>query len=553
MQNRDILVRLIQSSPLIKLDGHKLCWVILATLATLQLLLYSRYINDFNSIAIQGVVVIGLFWKVYQKQCQLSLKRDLPSQLFGLLIILLLLLRAKYIFITEASVFSYFLSWFTFIGYILLIAGFKGLQQFHQEIITCIGLTLVNPLLAGVLFYLEKSEFPLTVISAKLTAFLLWYMGFNASSQGQVVYVNGGAIDIYMGCTAIPLFLKLVEFSFLILLLFRSFCRNLSLLFILPTILSLVFSIIRLAIMALVVNNPEAFEFWHGLEGGNLFLTIALVVFFDLLFIIETPQVEHDALTPIYTHSMNQFHHSYDHQLSTPLWLLRSSSVVLLLILFSFMVINPHAGANLISEYKFPLTLDLSTLRSWTLKDSAPESLFKVENDQDNNPEDQNSDVIEFNQALSARLYLYNRGNESIRITLRYIVNTFGDVKSYYIKTFENLPQIESHQQVQDTENYYLQFSSQGQQYQTACLNVDGKTTVTGPQFVSYFRQGYINPTKLFQWLIGKRLLQDRRCLWIELSTPSTPPQSTLTDSERRQVWQTLVDYWRSNFPPFRG
>ena len=144
-------------APLVKLDSHKLCWVILATLAALQLLLYYRYINDFNSIVIQGVVVIGLFWKVYQKQCQLSLKKDLPSQLFGILIILLLLLRAKYIFITEASVFSYFVSWFTLIGYILLIAGFKGLQQFRQEIAIGVGITLFNLLLAGILFYLLPS------------------------------------------------------------------------------------------------------------------------------------------------------------------------------------------------------------------------------------------------------------------------------------------------------------------------------------------------------------------------------------------------------------
>jgi cyanosortase A-associated protein len=111
------------------------------------------------------------------------------------------------------------------------------------------------------------------------------------------------------------------------------------------------------------------------------------------------------------------------------------------------------------------------------------------------------------------------------------------------------LPQIENDREIEDTENYYLEFSSQGQQYKTACLNVEGKTTVTGIQFVSYFRQGYINPTKLLEWVLGKRLLQDRRCLWMELSSPK---QSILTDAERLIIWQTLVDYWRSNFPPFR-
>ena len=360
--------------------------------------LYYRYINNFNSIVIQGVVVIGLFWKVYQKQCQLSLKKDLPSQLFGILIILLLLLRAKYIFITEASVFSYFVSWFTLIGYILLIAGFKGLQQFRQEIAIGVGITLFNLLLAGILFYLEKLNFfSITIFSAKLTTFLLWYIGFDANSQGQIVYVNGGAIDIYMGCTAVPLFLKLLQFSFLILLLFRSLCRNLSLLLILPAILSLVFSIIRLAIMALVVNNPEAFEFWHGIEGGNLFMTIALVMFFGILFLMEPPQEEGhspaDRLPPSPP--------------PTPLWLLRSSSVVLLLILFNFMVGSPVAGANAIAEYNFPLALDLPSLREWELKHSESEALIKAENNRNNEPEG-----IEFNHPLSTRSYFYQKGND---------------------------------------------------------------------------------------------------------------------------------------------
>ena len=226
---------------------------------------------------------------------------------------------------------------------------------------------------------------------------MLWYIGFDANSQGQIVYVNGGAIDIYMGCTAVPLFLKLLQFSFLILLLFRSLCRNLSLLLILPAILSLVFSIIRLAIMALVVNNPEAFEFWHGIEGGNLFMTIALVMFFGILFLMEPPQEEGhspaDRLPPSPP--------------PTPLWLLRSSSVVLLLILFNFMVGSPVAGANAIAEYNFPLALDLPSLREWELKHSESEALIKAENNRNNEPEG-----IEFNHPLSTRSYFYQKGND---------------------------------------------------------------------------------------------------------------------------------------------
>ncbi|MBA4445422.1 hypothetical protein CEP10_08410 [Cylindrospermopsis raciborskii S07] len=59
-----------------------------------------------------------------------------------------------------------------------------------------------------------------------------------------------------------------------------------------------------------------------------------------------------------------------------------------------------------------------------------------------------------------------------------------------------------------------------------------------------------MEPTKLLDWVIGKRVLQDRRCLWIELSVPW---ESSLTDSEVMDIWQVIVNYWRSHFPPLRS
>lgn len=517
------------------------------TLAALQLLLYSRYTQDFNDLCLQAVIVAGLLWQVYQKQSQLTIEKDLPGHLLGILLILLLLLRAKYIFLTEASVFGYFVSWFSLMGYILLLAGFKGLRLFRKEMLIGVALTLINPVLSGISFYLERTEqFSVTVISAKLTSFLLWYIGFDASHQGQVVYVNDGAIDIYLGCTGIPLFLELLKFSLLIILLFPFLCRNLSLLLIVPAILSLIFSTIRLAVMAIVVNNTEVFQFWHGPEGSNLFLTIAMLLFFGIIFLTAPPPPEYSSDSHLAYLSPNSNSNFHDHHNPpTPLWLLRSTSFILLIILVNFGVGSPIAGANTIADYQFPLALDLP---GWELKQTHLESLVKVKNTLDEN---QNS--IPFDQPLaqrSYRYYNYQKENEFVDINLRCIVNTFGDIKSYYNKVFKDLPPVKESIEVEDQGNYHLTFSHQGTDYLTACINVEGQTTVTGIQFVSYFRRGYVNPIKLVDWLWGKRLLQDRRCLWLELSVHQ---ESSLTDLDRLSLWQSLIDYWRSNFPVFRG
>lgn len=523
------------SKSLLGLDKTTISFIILVTLAALQLLLYWRYIHSLRHVLFQAVFVIGLFWRVYQKQHRVDPGKDLLGNLLGIALILLLLFRAKYIFLVEASVFWYFLAWFTLIGYVLLIAGLSGVNRFRREILLYFLITLLPLILRFISNQLQI--FPITVFSAKLTSFLLWYIGFDSITQGQIVYVNGGAIDIHYGCTAIPLLIRLLSLALLTVLVFPEFCPQRSLTFILPFIISLVLSIIRLAIMVLVVKDAEAFDFWHGLEGGNLFTTLAMVMFFGIILLTAPPQNASIA-NPI----------SERFQPQTPAWLLQSSGVVLLLILFNFMVGSPVAGANAIADYQLPTVINLP---HWQLKNTTVQPLVPTvageggENyDQSDQPPRQgNSDF-----PLAQRSYLYQRGKDSLTLNLRYIINTFGDVKNYYATTFEGLPEIEDATEIKAEDNYRLEFSSVDRQYLTACLNVEGKTTVSSAQFIAYFRQNYVKPLQLLDWLLGKRLLQDRRCLWIELSTP----KASVSSSDRIEIWQFLVDYWRSSFPPFR-
>jgi len=524
---------------LLGLDKTTISSIILVTLVALQLLLYWRYVHSFSQVLIQAVFVIGLCWQVYQKQRQVQTCQDLPGNLLGIALILLLLFRAKYIFLVEASVFWYFLVWFTLMGYVLLIAGLSGAKEFRREILLCILITLIPLILFNLTNFISNQAqiFSITVFSAKLTSFLLWYIGFDSITQGQIVYVNGGAIDIHYGCTAIPLLIQLLNLALLTALIFPNLCPRRSLTFMLPFILSLGLSIIRLAIMVLVVKDADAFDFWHGLQGGNLFTTLAMVMFFGIILLTAPPQ-NASITKPV----------SGRFQPQTPLWLLRSSGVVLLLILLNFMVGSPVAGANAIADYQLPTVISLP---HWQLNNTTVQPLVPTVAREDGENHDQDGQTPiqgDFNFLLDQRSYLYQRGKDSLTLNLRYVINTFGDVKSYYGNVFEGLPQIDDAIEIKEADNYRLEFSNVDRQYVTACLNVEGKTTVSDAQFVTDFRQDYAKPLKLLDWLLGKRLLQDRRCLWIELSTPKL----SVSYSEMIETWQFLVDYWRSSFPPFR-
>ena len=523
-------------STLAKLDKNAIYAVILVTLVALQVLLYWRYLHNVNQFIIQAIPIFGVFWQVYQKQRQLKPDGNLLGKLSGIIIILLVLFRAKYLFFVEASVFSHFSPWLILIGYVLLVDGLRGIKKYRREILVCILIIFISLLMRILMQFLrarEFEEFSVEVISAKLTSFMLWYLGFEAKSQGTIVYVNGGAIDIYFGCTAIPLLIELFKIVLITVLLFPNLCRNFWLLFIMPVIISVVLSIIRLVIIALVVNDEDAFEFWHGIQGGNLFTTLAFISLFAIILFTDPPQTDNPK--PILT----------QYQSNTPTWLLLSSSVTLLLILFNFIIdTSPIAGANRIADYQFPQGINIS---GWQLKNTIIQPLVPVENEEDyTNPSSPN----DFNLPLAQRSYFYRKGDDMLTVNLRYIVSTFGDVKYYYNMAFENLPKSANYVESNYEDNYYLEFESEGKRYVTACLNVEGQTTVTASQFVAYFHRGYKEPGKIVDWLMGKRVLQDRRCLWIELSSSQN---ASLTRSQMMEVWQNLVNYWRSHFPPLRG
>jgi cyanosortase A-associated protein len=84
-------------------------------------------------------------------------------------------------------------------------------------------------------------------------------------------------------------------------------------------------------------------------------------------------------------------------------------------------------------------------------------------------------------------------------------------------------------------------------------MNSQGKTTVTSPQFVSYFYSSSLSNfeiSDILNWLMGKTLLNDKRCLLLEVAIDSRSPDR---EAQLMTVWTELVSYWQKNFPPLRN
>jgi cyanoexosortase A len=524
-------------------DQNFLSLVILGLVFAIYLRIYWRCNEDINRVFVLGIIYACFFFKFYQKQNKISFSSSLGSQLVGLLIIFIPLVRSRLIlFIEEGSAFQYISILFVLIsviGYIILIIGFKGLKQFKKELIFLSIASVLLPFINIVVSIVGNSikDNFLTIISAKFATFFLWYLGFNPVNQASMINVNGGAIDVIWGCTGWHLFMILLQLSCCVLFLFRSSFKNPLFPFIISFCISFFLSIIRLIIMALVIKDKVAFDYWHHGQGSSLFTSASMVLFWAIIFFKLPSSLSFD-LPPI------------NFQVRPNPFLLTISVILGLIFLNLSLFFSPIAGVNQIASYQFPDKIPLANWKivdshasTWIGRNLRPDSSSRTE---------QEVELDHLNKILAGRIYRYKNSSSELTVNTNYIVNTLASISNYY-DNFKKSSQLKNAVEKKGKDGFYLNFTNENQLHFTACMNSQGKTTVTSPQFVRYFYSSSLSNFEvgdILNWLMGKTLLNDKRCLLLEVAIDSRSPDR---DAQLMTAWTELVSYWQKNFPPLRN
>ncbi|MEA5620206.1 cyanoexosortase A [Cronbergia sp. UHCC 0137] len=245
-------------------------------LTIIQLNLNWKLLGNTDTVTTRFLYWAAILYLVWKKRAILSLKSDLFSSLSGLLIIFLILFKTTSLFWFE-SFFIRFSPLFLFLGLGLIASGIKGLKQYKQEF-----MILILLLTEGVLTSVISTTVDVSLISAKFTNFLLWYLGFEVSRQGVIVSLPTGAIEIYPGCSGLNVMILLFQFSlvFLAIFPFKNVVQKISLP-IISIIIAFIFNSFRIILMALLVaaSNDEGFAYWHGEPGGQIFSTVSILAF----------------------------------------------------------------------------------------------------------------------------------------------------------------------------------------------------------------------------------------------------------------------------------
>lgn len=243
-------------------------------LVVYQLLLTWQISNDIDQLTINALFLGAILYSLWGKQSKLSLESDMFSSFLGLLLIVLVLSKSISLFWFETS-FLRVIPLTTACGLALLASGMRGLKQYWKELIILFLLSLPPSLFVSIINHLLQ----ITVLTAKVSTFILWYLGFTLSRQGDTMILNNGAVMVTPECTGISTALLLIKLAIIYILIFPTSWRE-RILGISGAIgISFITSTIRVTMLVTVVSDSAAFHYWHGGAGNQIFSTISILCF----------------------------------------------------------------------------------------------------------------------------------------------------------------------------------------------------------------------------------------------------------------------------------
>ena len=146
---------------------------------------------------------------------------------------------------------------------------------------------------------------------------------------------------------------------------------------------------------------------------------------------------------------------------------------------------------------------------------------------------------------VSGKHYRYQQNGKYLEISMRYVVDTDGNLNFISKRTLGLSPSLRE----DGAGGFYSVYVDSNKANLTACINPSGGSTVTDDRFRRN-RMLYDNHLeRIVPWLRGQTELQDKRCLSAHLSIDLD--RNSLEEDYRilESVWFDWYEYWQINYP----
>jgi len=497
--------------------------------------------NDLLITALFWLTALFLLWK---KRDKIAISPQPLASIMGFLILGWVLFRGTFVFWFENS-FVQLIPVIGFVALALISSGWKSLRVYFPSFFTLFTYSVLGSLIE-IFFKSAPGGLNFAKLTAQASSFLLHYFGFNVVNEGVHIYVNQGSVEVLYFCTGGPLISLLFQLT-LVLLLVNPISWRLFWKLIIGIIgIGFILGVIRVALLAFVVSDQAAFDYWHGNEGNQIFSLIAFSIWIIAINFIYENDDNHQR-NPLFSSEKNHAQRENNNEgnassseeslnsfsLTSPRsWLVPITAITMTGVTLATMMI-PQIGRREIKPLQFPSRI---TLSGWNEQKSVP--LI-------NNPDTK----FQRNRLRSGQKYHYRQQQNQVTVALRFSSPTVGRVEKYIKKTYDQ--GIKKAYQQGSTKyipnlGHYRLFTHQDKAYLSTCLTPTGESTV---DFLNYVNKAN---WKIFEWqslmprLLGKQSLRERRCLWVNLSTP-------LDNNSPEKSYRRLESVFKQGYPKWQG
>jgi cyanoexosortase A len=192
-----------------------------------------------------------------------------------------------------------FMPFLSGLGVALIASGIKGLKQYKSEILILFFLGIPKVIITDII------KFDISPITAKISAFVLWYTGHELQLRDSVfIDLPGGSIKVYSGCSGMESMTYLLGLAVVCLIMFplERFNQKIHKIFItiFAVVTGFLVNVVRVSLMAILAasSKPEAFDYWHEGDGSLIFGMIAVGVF-GLFYMFLLKQDEAQSQDPV--------------------------------------------------------------------------------------------------------------------------------------------------------------------------------------------------------------------------------------------------------------
>ena len=253
-------------------------WLFIASaVATQNIVVF--YTSQNESMAVFAVLIWG--GAVICMEDLIEKVHPQPNPAIAILasiILLFVLLRTSLILHADGVLFL--LAPLAAVALVLLIEKPQSIFKFRDSLL-CMLLFPANALLNRVI-----PEYPMSLLTARLSAFWLSILGLDPLVSGREVLLEGGGVTVLGACNGLDMISQVMCISFIFLLAFRL--RSLTsrfLIILLAPLVGLFSNTLRIALLTIFSANGSGkgygfwFDFFHKDTGSLIFSGLAVFIF----------------------------------------------------------------------------------------------------------------------------------------------------------------------------------------------------------------------------------------------------------------------------------